>query len=112
LPNFAKETVVPKFSPDQPLDGSPTAAEIFHVFRSTTMASIEGSRLLLDECADLRAELVTVHSLHSEGDGDALFSARQQGRILELREAANEMKILQSSLPGSQQAKGGKGDEH
>lgn len=64
------------------------------------MASIEGLRLLLEECADLRAELVTVHSLHSDSDGDGVFSARQQGRILELQQAANEMKTLQSSLPG------------
>ena len=49
----------------QPADGDPTTAEIFRVFRNTTMASLEGLRLLLEECAELRAELVTIHGLHS-----------------------------------------------
>ena len=90
---------MPKSSPDQPHDGNPTAAEIFRVFRNTTMASIEGLRLLLRECADLRSELVVVHSLHSDGDGDGVFSGRQQNRILELREAAKDMEAVLVSLP-------------
>ena len=64
------------------------------------MASIEGLRLLLAECADLRGELVTIHKLHSDGDGDGLFSSRQQNRILELQEAAKDMHTLLVSLPG------------
>ena len=90
---------MPKSSQEQPHDGSPTAAEIFRVFRNTTRASISGLSLLLQECADLRAELVTVHSLHSDGDGDGVFSARQQNRILELHEAANEMEAVVACLP-------------
>jgi hypothetical protein len=46
---------MPQPSQDQPDDGNPTAAEIFRVFRNTTMASLQGLRLLLGECADLRA---------------------------------------------------------
>ncbi len=91
---------MPESPREQPNVGNPTAAEIFRVFRNTTMASIEGLRLLLGECADLRADLVTVHSLHSDGDGDGVFSARQQDRILELREAAKDMQALLVSLPG------------
>ena len=79
---------MPQPSPDQPDDGNPTAAEIFRVFRNTTMASIQGLRLLLGECADLRADLVNLHRLHSGGDGDGVFSARQLNRILELQDAA------------------------
>lgn len=84
-------------SQDQP-DGNPTAAEIFRVFRNTTMASIEGLRLLLGECADLRSELVTIHNLHTDGEGDGVYSARQQNRILELQEAGKEMEVLLASL--------------
>ena len=91
---------MPKSPPDQPDNANPSAAEIFRVFRNTTMASIEGLRLLLGECADLRADLVAVHSLHSDSGGDGVFSARQQNRILELQEAAKEMEALQASLPG------------
>jgi hypothetical protein len=90
---------MPESSPDQPYGDNPTAAEIFRVFRNTTMASIEGLRLLLSECADLRGELITVHSLHGDGDGHGLFSARQQNRILELQEAAKDMEALVASLP-------------
>ena len=96
---------MPQSSPEQPGNGHPTAAEIFRVFRETTMASIEGLRLLLVECADLRADLVTVHTLHSNGDGDGIFSARQQDRILELQEAAKAMEALLGSLP-----RGGRGE--
>ena len=89
---------------DQSNDSNPTAAEIFHVFRQTITASIEGLRLLLVECADLRAELVAVHDLHNGGDGDGVFSARQQKRILELEEAAKDMQVLMVSFPcGSDQ---------
>ena len=84
---------------DHPSDGDPSPAEIFRVFRNTTMASIEGLRLLLEECADLRAELVTIHSLHNGGDEQASFSARQQDRILELQKAAENMETLLASLP-------------
>lgn len=58
-----------------------------------TTDRIEGLKLLLQECADLRADLVTVHSLHSDGEGDGVFSARQQNRILKLQaqSAAGEM---------------------
>lgn len=99
-------------SPDQPHDGNPTAAEIFRVFRETTMASIEGLRLLLGECADLRADLVIVHSLHSDGEGDGVFSARQQGRILELQEAAMGMEALVRSLPCKGNTGADDGDEN
>ena len=90
---------MPNSSQDQPHDGNPNAAEIFRVFRETTIASIEGLRLLLGECADLRGELVAVHKLRSGGDGDGVFSVRQQNRVLELREAAKEMQALIESLP-------------
>lgn len=63
------------------------------------MASIEGLKLLLEECAELRAELVTIHSLHGDGDGDGVFSARQQNRILELQEAPTQMGEMLASLP-------------
>ena len=56
---------MPRSSQGQPQDGNPTAAEIFRVFRNTIEASIEGLRLLLRECADLRTDLVTVHRLHT-----------------------------------------------
>ena len=78
---------------------NPTTAEMFRVFRETTMASISGMKLLLDECADLRGDLITIHSLHDDGDGDGVFSARQQSRILELRETAKAMGALFTSLP-------------
>ena len=84
---------------DPPHHDNPTAAEMFRVFRETTMASISGMKLLLDECADLRGDLVTIYSRHNDGDGDGLFSARQQSRILELREAAKAMGALFTSLP-------------
>lgn len=89
---------MPQFPPAQPSNGDPTPAEIYRVFRNTTMASIEGLRLLLDECADLRAELVIVHGLHGNGDGDGVFSARQQSHILELQDAAKSMAALVASL--------------
>ena len=92
---------------DQPPNGDPTAAEIFRVFQTTTMASLEGLRLLLQECADLRAELVTIHSLHSDGDEHGVFSARQRHRILELQEASKDMEALLVSLP--KEASNGKG---
>lgn len=63
------------------------------------MASIEGMRLLLEECANLRAELITIHGMHSGGDGDGAFPARQQSRILELQGAARDMEALVASLP-------------
>ncbi len=63
------------------------------------MAGIEGLTLLLGECADLRADLVTVHSLHSDSDGDGMFSARQQDRILVLQKAAMAMQTLLDALP-------------
>ena len=84
---------------DQPSDGNPSAAEIFRVFRTTTMASLEGLRLLLEECADLRAELVTIYGLHGDGDDHGVFAARQQDRILELQEAAKDMEELLAILP-------------
>lgn len=103
---------MPQSSQDQPHDGNPTAAEIFHVFRNTTMASIEGLRLLLEECADLRADLVTVHNLHTDGDGDGVFSARQQNRILELQASAKEMEIVLASLPREASDREDGSDEH
>ena len=91
---------MPQSSQEQPHDGNPTAAEIFHLFRNTTVASIEGLTLLLEECAGLRADLDAVHSLHTDGEGDGAFSARQQNRIFDLQEAAKEMEALLASLPG------------
>lgn len=96
-----------KSSHHQPHDGNPTPAEIFRVFRETTVASISGLKLLLDECADLRAELVTVHTLTNDGDGDGVFTARQQSRIVELNDAAQAMKALLIALPH-----GADGDEN
>ena len=90
---------MPHSSQDRPHDGNPTAAEIFRVFHNTTVASIEALTLLLGECADLRGELVTVHSLHSDGEGDGVFSARQQSRILELQKASMAMETLLDALP-------------
>lgn len=88
-----------KSSGDHPHNGNPTPAEVFRVFRETTAASITGLKLLLDECADLRAELITVHTLSNDGDGDGVFSARQQSRIVELKEAAQAMEALVTALP-------------
>jgi hypothetical protein len=84
---------------NQPPDGDPSAAEIFRLFRSTTMASLEGLQLVLEECADLRAELVTIHGLSSDGDDHGVFSARQKDRMLELQAAANAMEALVATLP-------------
>ena len=95
---------MPQSSQEPPHDGNPTAAEIFRVFRQTTVASIEGLTLLLEECAGLRADLDAVHSLHSDGERDGAFSARQQNRIVNLQEAAKEMEALLASLP----ARGGR----
>ena len=97
---------MPKPSRDQPHDGQPTAAEIFRVFRETTAASISGLRLLLDECADLRADLIMIHGRTENGDGDGAFSARQQNRMVELQEAAQAMEALLINLPGEANAKG------
>ena len=90
---------MPHFSPDQPQDGNLPAAKIFRVFCNTIVASIEGLTLLLGECADLRADLVTLHSLHSDGDDDWMFSAHQQDRILKLQTAAMAMETLLDALP-------------
>jgi len=87
-------------SSDLSNDSNPTAAEIFRVFRQTITASIAGMGLLLEECASLRAELVAVHNLHNGGDGDGVFSARQQKRILELQVAAKDMQAVIASFPG------------
>jgi hypothetical protein len=95
---------MPEFLPN---DGAPTAAEIFRVFRDTTMASISGLKLLLDECADVRAELVTI--VDGSHDGDGKFSSRQRNRILELKEAALDMEALLASLPGEESASEGDG---
>lgn len=84
---------------DKPHNNDPTAAEIYRLFRNTTMASISAMRLLLVECADLRADLITVHDLNGDGEGNAAFSRRQQDRILELENAAIEMVSLLASLP-------------
>ena len=91
-----------KSSHDQPHIGNPTTAEIFRMFRETTVASISGLKLLLEECADLRAELVTAHTRTNDGNGEAhgIFSARQQSRIVELKDAAQAMEALAIALPG------------
>ena len=94
---FAKKTAMPQFL-GQPANGDPTTAEIFRIFRNTTMASLEGLRLLLEECAELRAELVTILGLHSGGDDHRVFCARQQDRILELKKTAKDMQVLVASL--------------
>lgn len=91
---------MPESSHDQPNDGNPTTAEIFRVFRETTEASISGLKLLLDECADLRADLITIHSrTETENGGDGVFSARQQNRIVELKQASRGMEDLLIALP-------------
>ena len=84
---------------ERPLDqnGDPTPAEIFRVFLTTTVASIEGLKLLLGECADLRAELVTIRDEQAHKGEE--FSLRQQKRILQLNEAAQELQSLLASLP-------------
>ena len=87
-------------STDQPHNDNPTTAEIFRVFRNATVANISGMKLLLEECADLRSELVTIHRLHGDGDGYGTFSSRQRSRILELKEAANHMEDMLVSLYG------------
>lgn len=89
------------FSHDQPHIGNPTTAEVFRMFRETTIASISGLKLLLDECADLRAELVNAHTRTNDGNGEShgIFSARQQSRIVELRDAAQAMEALVIALP-------------
>ena len=89
-----------EFLPDLPDSGRPTAAEIFRVFRETTMASISGLKLLLEECADVRAELLMM--VDGTHDGDGLFSARQRNRIRELKEAAQEMETLLATLPDAE----------
>ena len=66
------------------------------------MASISGLKLLLEECADVRAELVTI--VDGSHDGDGKFSARQRNRILELKQAALDMEALLTSLPGDEAA--------
>ena len=97
-----------------PNDGTPTTAEIFRMFRETTIASISGLKLLLDECADLRAELVTVHTRTNDGAGEAhgIFSARQQSRIVELKDAAQAMEALVIALPRGTNAGADGGDEN
>ena len=92
---------MPDLLPD---NGGPTAAEIFGVFRNTTMATIAALKLLLEECADLRAELVTMTDVNHGGSG--LFCDRQRNRILQLEGAAQEMKALLASLPGEEDGDG------
>lgn len=106
---------MPKSSRDRPDNGNPTAAEIFRIFRETTEASISGLKLLLDECADLRADLITVHGragTHNLDDGDGVFSARQQNRILELKEASQAMEALLIALPREAKAECDGSDEN
>ena len=88
-------------SHDQPNDGLPTAAETFRMFRETTITSISALKLLLDECADLRAELVTAHTRTNDGNGEAhsISSARQQSRIAELKDVAQAIEALVIALP-------------
>lgn len=85
----------PSDLPDDGHNGHPSSAEIFRVFRTTMVSSIEGLRLLLAECADIRAELVTMDGkLNDEG-----FSSRQRERIAELNDAAHELVAVLNSLP-------------
>jgi len=97
---------MPEFSPD---NNGPTVAEIFHAFRDTSIATITGLKLLLEECADLRAELVTI--VEANHDGSGLFSARQQDHILELKRAAQDMDAVLDSLPDEESASQDNGDE-
>lgn len=101
-------------SHDQPHNGKPTPAEIFRVFRKTTTASISGLKLLLEECADLRGDLITIHGRTEieNGDGDGLFSARQQSRIAELKNAAQAMEALLIALPREANTVEDGGDEN
>ncbi len=78
---------------------NPTAAEIFRVFRNTTMASIEGLRLLLGECADLRGELVTLHSLHSDSAVMGYFRPANKIAYWNYRKRRNTCRLLLASLP-------------
>lgn len=68
------------------------------MFRTTTIATVAGLKLLLEECADVRSELAMM--VDGNHDGHGQFSARQRSRITELREAAQAMETLLASLPG------------
>jgi hypothetical protein len=98
---------MPEHFPEVPRDGDPTAAEIFRVFRNTTMATIVGLKTLLDECADLRAELVTI--VDGNHGGSQVFSARQENYIQELRQGAQAMEALLASLPDERWSGDGEG---
>lgn len=97
---------MPKSSSYQPHDGNPTAAQMFRAFRETTTASIAGLKLLLEECADLRADLITIHVRTENGDGDGVFSSRQQNRIGTLKQAAQDMEAFLIDLPREDEGRG------
>ncbi len=68
------------------------------MFRTTTRAAISGLKLLLQQCADLRAELITIVDGNHDGNGSGSFSARQRNQIVELKQAAQAMDVLLASL--------------
>jgi hypothetical protein len=96
LRRFDRGGCISKTLPVQPDDGNPTPAEIFRVFRETIMATIGALKLLLQESANVRAELVLLAGANQ--DINELFFVRQRGRIGELEQAAQEMQTLFASL--------------
>jgi len=87
----------------------PIATAIFRLFGDTTIATITGLKLLLEESADLRAELVTI--VEANHDGSGLFSARQRNHILEPKRASQDMEALLASLTPDGSASQGDGHE-
>ena len=80
------------------------------MFRTTTIAAISGLKLLLQECAELRAELITIVDGNHDGDGSGSFSARQRNQIVELKRAAQAMNVLLASLSGNTVPRNNDGD--
>lgn len=88
---------MPQYS-GQPPNYDPSKADMFRMFRDMTVACISGLHLLLKECADLRAELITMDTHHTDGSG-AEFAARQERHMSQLEAAATDMEGLLARLP-------------
>lgn len=54
----------------------------------------------------------TRHIVDGSHDGDGKFSARQRNRILELKQAAQEMETMLASLPGEESSSQDEGFKH